>query len=63
MLQGRNIAKEDFGMEPAEARELSQILLQESCAASIRECLSVGRATSSSFETGPALSRLDQRLL
>lgn len=39
---GHNIAKEDFGMDPAGECELSQILLQESCAACNRECLSTG---------------------
>lgn len=32
--QGHSIAKEDVGMDPAEECELSQILLQESSAAS-----------------------------
>lgn len=42
MQQGHSIAKEAFGIDPAGECELSQILLQESCAASIRECLSTG---------------------
>lgn len=42
MQQEHSITKGDLGMDPAGECELSQILLQESCAAFIKECLSTG---------------------